>query len=262
MDSILDQIVANKRREVEAMDALIPMSAVEKAAFEAKYEPVSLRRALVDSATGIIAECKRRSPSKGEIHPAADVRSVVQGYAAGGAAACSVLTDTAYFGGSLADLAVARRAVSLPLLRKDFVVSEYQICQARVCGADAVLLIAAVLSADEIRRFSVTAHALGLEVLLELHGMEELDKYTADADLVGVNNRDLTTFVTDTAVSLRMAEALPDAVVKVAESGLRTMADVEMLRGAGYSGFLIGETFMKASDPGVALKKFINGCTE
>ena len=259
MNNILGQIVTNKRREVEALKALVPEALVVKAAEGASYDTVSLRQALTDSPTGIIAECKRRSPSKGEIHPKADVSAVVAGYAANGAAACSVLTDTVYFGGSLADLAVARSVVSLPLLRKDFIVSAYQIYQARACGADAVLLIAAVLSTDEIRRFTLVAHQLGLEVLLELHDETEFYKYTPEVDVVGVNNRNLTTFVTDTAVSLRMAKVLPADAVKVAESGLRTMADVEALRSAGYSGFLIGETFMKTADPGSALKEFING---
>lgn len=262
MGTILDEIVANKRREIEALQALVPMAVVAEAAMAAGYEPVSLREALVASPTGIIAECKRCSPSKGEIHPKADVRTVVGGYAENGAAACSVLTDTVYFGGSLADLAVARSAVSIPLLRKDFVVSEYQLYQARACGADAVLLIAAVLSADEVRRFTAVAHKLGLEVLLELHDCSELDHYIPEVDVVGVNNRNLATFVTDLDTARHMAALLPAEAVKVAESGLRTMSDVESLRSAGYSGFLIGETFMKAPVPGDALKEFIDGINQ
>lgn len=259
MANILDNIVANKRMEVDAMKALIPMALMVRAAENVDYVPVSLREALLASPTGIIAECKRRSPSKGEIHPKADVPSVVEGYAANGAAACSILTDTVYFGGSLADLVVARSAVAVPLLRKDFIVSEYQLYQARACGADAVLLIASVLSADEIRRFTATAHLLGLEVLLELHDQSELDRYIPEVDVVGVNNRNLGTFVTDLNTSRIMAAHLPAGAVKVAESGIRTISDIEGLRAAGYSGFLIGETFMKASDPGVALKEFIYG---
>lgn len=259
MSDILDKIVANKRREVAAMEALIPIDLVATAAEQAEYVPVSMREALLASPTGIIAECKRRSPSKGEIHPKADVRAVVEGYAANGAAACSVLTDTAYFGGSLADLAVARSAVAIPLLRKDFIVSEYQLYQARACGADAVLLIAAVLSADEIRRFTSTAHSLGLEVLLELHSKPELDKYIPEVDMTGVNNRNLGTFETNLNASRHMIGLLPADAVKVSESGLRTMEDIRRLRDIGYSGFLIGETFMKTVDPGSALKDFVNG---
>ena len=259
MANILDNIVANKRMEVDAMKALIPMELLVRAAENVDYEPVSLREALLASPTGIIAECKRRSPSKGEIHPKADVRSVVVGYAANGAAACSVLTDTVYFGGALSDLAVARSSVSIPLLRKDFIVSDYQLYQARACGADAVLLIASVLSADEIRRFTATAHSLGLEVLLELHDESELGRYIPEVDVVGVNNRNLGTFVTDLNTSRIMAGYLPADAVKVAESGIRTISDIESLRSAGYSGFLIGETCMKASYPGAALKDFIDG---
>lgn len=255
MANILDQIVDNKRREVAAEMALaggIPTTGHTPL-------PPSMKTALLQSPTGIIAEFKRRSPSKGEIHPKAMVCDIVPGYEQAGAAACSVLTDTPYFGGALADLAVASSLVTMPLLRKDFTISEYQIAQARIYGASAILLIAAVLTADEMQRFTDYAHTLGLEVLVEIHNASELDKLPDGADMVGVNNRDLTTFRTDPALSLHIASRLPDQVVKVAESGLTSMDEVRRLRDAGYRGFLIGETFMRHDNPADALKRFING---
>lgn len=259
MNNVLDRIIADKRREVAATKALVTPGVMREMAEAVIVPTVSMSGALAASPAGIIAECKRRSPSKGEIHPLADVAKVVGGYERGGASACSVLTDTPYFGGALSDLAIARATVALPLLRKDFIVDEYQIHQARVYGADAILLIASALTREEIARFIAEAHRLGLETLLELHAMEELQKFVPDTDMVGVNNRNLSTFVTDTAISAEMARLLPAGTVKVAESGLRTMEDVEALRELGYRGFLIGETFMKTADPGETLKNFING---
>lgn len=255
METILDKIVANKRVEVAAKVALTGT----KLPFEPQHEPLSMSRALLDSPTGIIAEFKRRSPSKGEIHPLALPSEIVPAYQDAGAAACSVLTDTVYFGGSLTDLAVARSVAELPLLRKDFIVSEYQIDEARIYGADAILLIAAALSAKEVERFTRHAHGLGLEVLFEVHNERELDKFCPEIDMVGVNNRDLSTFVTDPQLSLKVAEALPENVVKVAESGLTSIAEVEQLHQAGFNGFLIGETFMRHDHPGEALEKFLDG---
>ncbi len=220
--------------------------------------PPSMKSALINSQTGIIAEFKRRSPSKGEIHPKAMVNDIIPGYEQAGAAACSVLTDTPYFGGSLTDLAVASSLVSMPLLRKDFTISEFQIAQARLYGASAVLLIAAVLSAEEMQRFTRYAHDCGLEVLVEVHNVAELDKLPTDADMVGVNNRDLTTFRTDPTLSLHIASLLPDNVVKVAESGLTSISEVNRLRDAGYRGFLIGETFMRHDHPADALRRFLS----
>lgn len=255
MTDILSQIAANKRREVEA---------------ETRREgPVnlpsdlpdvpSMARALLDSPTGIIAEFKRRSPSKGEIHAKAIASEVIPAYEAAGATACSVLTDTPFFGGAPSDLMVGASMVSIPLLRKDFVVSERQILKARIYGASAVLLIASLLTAEEISRFTTVAHDCGLEVLVELHAERELDRLTPAADMVGINNRDLTTFHTDPALSERLVSALPSSMVKVAESGLTNIAEVKRLRSLGYWGFLIGETFMKHPNPGEALRMFING---
>lgn len=253
MSNILDKIIANKRREVAAADAILG----PEVEIVTDRTPLSLRQALLDSPTGIIAEFKRRSPSKGEIHPLALVNDVVPAYQDAGAAACSVLTDTVYFGGALTDLMLARSCSSLPLLRKDFIVSRRQIAEARACGADAVLLIAAALDADEILDFTRYAHSLGLEVLFEIHNARELEKYCPEVDMVGVNNRDLTTFHTDPLLSERVARELPADVVKVAESGLTSMTEVEQLRASGFSGFLIGETFMHHDHPGEALREFI-----
>lgn len=255
MANILDKIIENKRREVDAQMRLtggIPD-------FDFGASVPSMKTALLKSPTGIIAEFKRRSPSKGEIQPLAMVNEIVPGYEKAGAAACSVLTDTPYFGGALTDLAVASSLVSMPLLRKDFTVSEFQIAQARFYGASAILLIAAALSSDEMQRFADYAHSLGMEVLVEIHNAAELDKLPSGADMVGVNNRDLTTFHTDPDLSLHIASVLPEHTVKVAESGLTSMDEVYRLRDAGYRGFLIGETLMRHSDPAEALARFING---
>ncbi len=258
MATILDKIVENKRREVDTKSAA-DMEAIVLLGSSSAHPVLSMSRNLAKSGTGIIAEFKRRSPSKGDIHAGALVNEVVGGYEKNGASACSILTDTVFFGGALTDLCVARQAVRLPLLRKDFIVSEYQIYEARAYGANAILLIAAVLSFDEIIRFTHVAHSLQLEVLLEMHSREELDRFNPEVDMVGINNRNLATFVTDPALSLIMAKELPEDVVKVAESGLTSMVEVRKLRDAGYRGFLIGETFMKTGNPGETLKQFING---
>lgn len=257
--NILERIAATKRIEVEALKKSVATEKMREAAGEVKRVALSLRDSVRDREVGIIAEHKRRSPSKGEIAPMSDVAYIAETYAMNGAAGMSVLTDTPYFGGALADLAVASSLVTMPLLRKDFTISEYQIAQARIYGASAILLIAAVLTADEMQRFTDYAHSLGLEVLVEVHNAAELDKLPDGADMVGVNNRDLTTFRTDPALSLHIASILPDKVVKVAESGLTSMDEVRRLRDAGYRGFLIGETFMRHDNPADALKRFIDG---
>ncbi|WP_289732982.1 indole-3-glycerol phosphate synthase TrpC [uncultured Duncaniella sp.] len=254
MPNILDKIIANKKREIEASCQLLG----EEVAITTDRPTVSMKQALLESPTGIIAEFKRRSPSKGEIHPLALVNEVIPAYQKAGASACSVLTDTVYFGGALTDLANARSVSDIPLLRKDFIVSRRQIAEARAYGADAILLIAAALGADEIEDFTHYAHSLELEVLFEIHNIAELDKYYPGVDMVGVNNRDLTTFVTDPMLSEKVAGALPADVVKIAESGLTSINEVEQLRASGFSGFLIGETFMRHDRPGDALRKFLD----
>ena len=252
MTDILRHIVDNKRREVEAMARhTVPATAPDRT-------HRSMSRALTQSPTGIIAEFKRRSPSKGDIHPMAMVSEVIPSYTRAGASACSVLTDTPYFGGALTDLAVARTLTDIPLLRKDFIVSEFQIAEAAGHGADAILLIAAALSLDEITRLTDYAHSMNLEVLLELHSAEEMARFYPAVDMVGINNRNLSTFHTDPGLSLTLARMLPDNVVKIAESGLTSIDEVNRLRDVGYRGFLIGETFMRHTDPGRALSDFLN----
>ena len=210
MDSILNAIVDNKHREIEAKAMLGIYDKALSNAQKSAYTPVSMSRNIIDNEFGIIAEFKRRSPSRGDIHPGAVADVIVKGYTESGAAACSILTDTVYFGGALSDLALARKSTSLPLLRKEFIVDTCQIFEARQYGADAILLIASILSFNDIVKFTDTAHQLGMEVLLELHDMNELDRFNPEVDMVGINNRNLSTFVTDTDVSMQMASALPD----------------------------------------------------
>lgn len=209
MKDILQTIIAHKRLEVQRQKAAVSLQTLLGLGSDRLERPtVSMRKALAASSSGIIAEFKRKSPSKGWLHPGADVADIVPAYEKGGAAACSILTDSAFFGGSLGDLQRARRLVKLPLLRKDFIIDTYQLFQARVMGADAVLLIAAALSKEECRILAETAHTLQLEVLLEIHTEEELDYVDEHIDMLGVNNRNLGSFQTDVANSFRLAEAL------------------------------------------------------
>ena len=223
-----------------------------------RYTPVSLSRSILSHPTGIIAEFKRRSPSTGDIKGMAQVADIIPAYTEGGAAGISVLTDTPYFGGALTDLAVARSLTSTPLLRKEFIIDDYQIFQARATGADAILLIAAILSREECDRYVDTAHSLGLEVLFETHNEEEVARIPRSVDLVGVNSRNLNNFDTSLDVARRMIDALPPQTVKIAESGIHSPADIIMLREAGFDGFLIGEAFMSTPTPGLTLREFID----
>ncbi|WP_298062380.1 indole-3-glycerol phosphate synthase TrpC [uncultured Rikenella sp.] len=257
MNTILDRIIQTKRNEVEAAKAAKPFAALWEEAQALPCPARSLRQALERSETGIIAEFKRRSPSKGFIHEGATVAGIVPGYAAAGAAACSVLTDPVYFGGSADDLREARRLVDIPLLRKDFIIDEYQIAEARLWGADAILLIAAALTPAEVGRFGSFAHGLGLEVLLEIHDACELPHIGSAADVVGINNRNLATFVTDVQTSSELGPQIPDQYLRISESGIDSPETVRRLREAGFRGFLMGETFMKEPDPADALRQFI-----
>jgi indole-3-glycerol phosphate synthase len=262
MKDILEEIVAAKRVEVAARKEQVPprelYARVERLLADRPAAPRSMRQALATSASGIIAEFKRRSPSKGWIHPDILPMDVVPLYAAGGASALSILTDAPYFGGELGFIPAVREAVATtPILRKDFIVDEYQLFEAASVGADAVLLIAADLKPDECHTLMQTAHQLQLEVLLEVHAEHELDYVTTDYDMVGVNNRHLGTFHTDVAQSFHMAERLPEEVVRVAESGISDPEVVRRLRAVGYRGFLIGECFMREADPGRALRDFV-----
>lgn len=260
MSTILEEICAHKRLELEAVKEAMPPSqlyAKVERLMDTATTPRSLSKALESSATGIISEFKRKSPSKGWINQGADPSSVTPGYQEAGASALSILTNSHYFGGSLDDLRAARPLVDIPILRKEFVVDEYQIFEAREVGADAVLLIAACLTKEQCRTFAHTAHELGLETLLEIHSEEELDYINPDISVVGVNNRNLHVFKTDIQTSVALASKIPNEFTKISESGLSSPQDVMSLRLYGYRGFLMGEHFMKTPDPAHELKAFI-----
>lgn len=258
MKDILQEIVATKRAEIDRRKRETDLQALYRQAETPRATRHSLQEALRSSSTGIISEFKRRSPSKGWINREADVQSVVRAYQQAGATALSVLTDTPYFGGTDDDLRAARQACSLPILRKDFMIDEFQLVESRVLGADAVLLIAAALTREQCRRFAEIAHQLELEVLLEIHDQSELDYYSEYVDVLGVNNRNLGSFHTDVANSFRLIEQMPQEATPISESGISNPDTVKELRAIGFKGFLIGENFMKTEAPGDSLKSFIN----
>ena len=258
MKDILQEIVATKRAEIDRRKRETDLQALYRQAETPRTTRHSLREALRSSSTGIISEFKRRSPSKGWINRDADVQSVVRAYQQAGATALSVLTDTPYFGGTDDDLRAARQACSLPILRKDFTIDEFQLVESRALGADAVLLIAAALTREQCRRFAEIAHQLELEVLLEIHDQSELDYYSEYVDVLGVNNRNLGSFHTDVANSFRLIEQMPQEATPISESGISNPDTVKELRAIGFKGFLIGENFMKTDAPGDSLKSFIN----
>ncbi len=259
---ILEEIVAHKKIEIEQrMQYVEPRrlyALVEEQMKNEPQPPASMREAVMASSSGIIAEFKRRSPSKGWIHKEAKPEIVTPAYQKYGAAALSILTDTDYFGGYDEYIQQARAAgVTIPILYKNFVICEYQLFQARYCGASAVLLIAADLDKATCKTLLHTAHELGLEVLLEMHNDRDFEYAALEPDLYGINNRNLGSFVTDVNNSFRLASQLPDGVCKVSESGIGKPETVRALRLAGFSGFLMGEHFMRAEDPGKALGEFI-----
>ena len=258
-EDILTQITANKRKEISRQTEAVSMKRLEAIiAMRETREPLSLSRSVMSSPTGIISEFKRRSPSKGWINREADVRLITGGYAEAGAAGLSVLTETDFFGGSEGDLVKARlSAPSTPILRKDFIISEYQILQSAAIQADAILLIAAALEKDECRHLAEMAHSLRLEVLLEIHSEDELEYVTDSIDLIGVNNRNLGSFHTDVENSFRLAERLPEGIPHISESGISGADTIAALRQAGYDGFLMGESFMKTENPAIALRTLI-----
>ena len=261
---ILETIVANKRMEVARQKVAVPLDLlINLGSRRMGRHTVSMRRALEQSNSGIIAEFKRRSPSKGWLYPNAKVEDVIPAYEQGGASTCSILTDGDFFGGSFSDLQKARSLVQLPLLRKDFIIDEYQLYQARVMGADAILLIAACLTAKECSALAETAHQLGMEVLLEVHSEDELSRFNENIDMLGVNNRNLGTFHTDVENSFRMIQYMKSEVGEgssaplfISESGISSVKVVKKLRDAGFGGFLMGETFMKTENPGETLARF------
>ena len=258
---ILEEIVARKRVDLQQMKAQLTERTIHQEVELLMQQGIavpSMRQALKSSQTGIIAEFKRRSPSKGWIKQDADSAQIPLGYQQSGASALSILTDTPYFGGDDSDIQKARNSgVTLPILYKNFVVNEYQLFQARLCGASAVLLIAACLKKDECRALIDMAHELNLEVLLEMHSEADTEYADLQPDMLGVNNRNLGTFHTDVQTSFRLASRLPEYTCRISESGLKDAATLEALRMAGYHGFLMGERFMKEENPPLALKQML-----
>ena len=263
--TILDKITAHKAIEVAAAKAEISIQDLEKSVFFARKTNSLVANLLSENSTGIIAEHKRKSPSKGIINRAANsnqfsVEEITQGYAQAGAACLSVLTDFEFFGGTKEDLLKARAANPItPILRKDFMIDEYQIYEAKAWGADVILLIAACLSPKQIKDFSKKAHDLGLEVLLEIHNQEELESSPLEnIDVIGVNNRNLKNFAENNVnASLTLADMIPANIVKISESCISQPETINLLKSVGYRGFLIGEIFMKDNNPGTKLAEFI-----
>lgn len=255
--TILDKIVQDKLKEVVLRKSVVPIKQLEQS-FLFKRPTNSLSNELRNSSTGIIAEHKRRSPSKSVINQSLNVQDVAKGYENAGVCGMSVLTDGKYFGGSLDDLLIARASCHLPLLRKEFIIDEYQIIEAKSYGADVVLLIAAILTRDEIKQFSEIAKSLGLDVLLEVHNKEELDKSIMPSlDMIGVNNRSLKTFEVSLNTSKILSENIPADFIKVSESGISSVQAIKELKAFGYQGYLIGENFMKTDNPGESANQFI-----
>ena len=277
MKDILSEIIAHKRIEIAQQKQAVSLNQLQEQAAAMLHEDAtahaagtlqrrSMKQSLASSPSGIIAEFKRRSPSKGWIKETAQAELIPPAYEAAGASALSILTDEKFFGGTLRDIRTVRPLVNIPILRKDFIIDEYQLLQARIVGADAILLIAACLTPDECRTLTLQAHELGLEVLLEVHSPSELSYIYKETDMVGVNNRHLGSFVTDVDNSFHIAEELKQTVagidfetppLLVSESGISSPETIRQLRSAGFRGFLMGETFMRTENPGNTLKELI-----
>ncbi len=255
----LEKIIADKYLEVEVRKQQRPTAVLEKSSAFSRT-PLSMKSFLLDpTKSGIITEFKRKSPSKGLINGTSSVEQVSIGYEQAGASALSILTDQHYFGGATEDLELARKQVTIPILRKDFVVDEYQIVEAKSMGADCILLIAAALSPQKVKSLAIFAQSLGLEVLMEVHNLEELEQSCCERlDVVGVNNRNLKTFEVSLDFSKELAAQIPNEFVKVSESGIFYIEAITELKPYGYLGFLIGENFMKTDNPGQAAKEFIS----
>lgn len=254
--NILDQIIAYKKLEIAEQRKKVSFDALEKEEFFVRAT-LSLKKYLLDdSLTGIIAEFKRRSPSKGVINDRSDVVDVTRGYTVNGASGLSVLTDSKFFGGNKEDL-IAARENAIPILRKDFVIDEYQIIEAKAIGADVILLIAACLTPVEVKRLAQAAKRLNLEVLLEIHDESEIVHICEEVDMVGVNNRDLKTFAVDLDQSIKLAEKIGNHKLRIAESGISNVENIFYLKRFGFEGFLIGEHFMKQNDPVIFFKNFV-----
>lgn len=255
--NILDKIIVDKKREVELKKKVVSVNQLE-ATYLFNSRTKSLSKVLANSNIGVIAEHKRRSPSRNIINFNHTVEDVTLGYQNAGACGISVLTDGKYFGGSLDDLLITRAAVNIPILRKEFIIDEYQILEAKAYGADVILLIAAVLTREQIKHLSQFAQSLGLEVLLEVHNREELEKSIMPSlNMIGVNNRNLKTFEVSLSFSKELSQHIPDEFVKVSESGISSAKAVKELQQFGYQVFLMGEHFMKTNNPGNEAKLFI-----
>lgn len=259
--NILERITAAKREVLKVRKTTNPASTLERSVYFKRQMP-SFHEALETPGPSIIGEFKRQSPSKGIINMRADIRQVAKGYQAAGVAAMSVLTDEEFFGGTSSDLQEVAGFLQIPLLRKDFIIDEYQVIEAKSAGAAAILLIAAILNKKEIEILSGLATDLGMDILFEIHDEKELDKLNEKIRIVGVNNRDLKNFEINPDKSAGFLQRLPKDCLKVAESGFHATGDVKMLHKMGYDAFLIGENFMKTEDPGIAAARFINDLME
>ena len=257
--NILDKIIAHKKEEVAQLKKEVMIEKLVKSP-SFQRTPISLKKSLVEvGSNGIIAEFKRQSPSFGTINKKASIVEVTQGYLEANVAAQSILTDTEYFGGNILDVMQARTVNDTkPILRKDFIVDGFQIVEAKSIGADAILLIAACLTKQELKNYGVLAEDLGLEVLYEVHSLEDLDKIVLDNKIIGINNRNLKTFEVDLEHSIELASQIPSSCIKVSESGISNPRIITGLKEYGFQGFLIGESFMKMSDPGYACQEFIS----
>lgn len=254
--NILETIIEEKKKEVSRQKALVPVAVLEQSDFFSR-KTFSLKEFLLDeNKTGIIAEFKRKSPSKGIINNRSDVVDVTKAYTANGASCLSVLTDEIFFGGTAEDLEKAR-VNDIPVLRKDFIIDEYQLVEARAMGADVILLIAACLSPERVKELAVFAQSLQLEVLLEIHNEDELQHICDATEIVGINNRDLKTFTVDINRSIELGKKIPAGKLKIAESGINNIETICTFKKAGFHGFLIGENFMKETDPTIAFAEFV-----
>ena len=255
--NILDKIIANKRKEIEQAKQFCSIAQLERTKYFSR-DTISLKQSLKNSTKpGIIAEFKRKSPSKGIINDYVKVKEVTKGYCEAGAAGLSVLTDEMFFGGKAEDLHQAR-INNIPILRKDFMVDEYQIFEAKAWGADVILLIAEALTKEEVLTLAKLAKSINLDVLMEIHSEDQLAKMNPYLDIVGVNNRNLKTFEVSIQTSIDLFTKIPDDFVKISESGISSVENIKTLYEIGFKGFLIGENFMKTEVPGIACKSFIN----
>lgn len=255
--NILSKINADKKREVAQRKQEKPLSELKKQALYSQKPASLVEHLLASDFSGIIAEHKRRSPSKGVINEHSELLEVVLGYQLAGASAVSVLTDTSYFGGSLMDLQQAAEVLMIPVLRKDFIIDEYQIHEAKAYGASAILLIAASLSKAQAEKFTQLAHDLDMEVLFEIHSEEEALLCPKEVDIVGVNNRNLKTFTVDLEQSIRLISKIPQGALAISESGINSVEDIQKLKKHGFKGFLMGERFMREEEPAQAFKAFV-----